>query len=239
MAKRPRRTVGFVVPMEKEARRLIAALRSRRRRTLRGRPLITGTLGGRACAVLVSGTGKIRSAAGTQLLLDQVECDSVFHFGSGGALDPTLAIGDLVVASDIVEHDYIQKFGEREDHPIATTDPAGRRRFLAFAAKRGTVARAGRIVSGNEDVVTTTRRDELCQQFEGVSVDWESAGCAQVCNANRVPVVVIRAISDFAYEHTHDEYSQNAVDVCGRLAELLAAYLIAGASISRRVRSRR
>jgi len=216
--------IGFVVPMEKEARVLIRALRKRKSASLNGRKLFTGLLGRDRCAIVLTGTGKIRSAAGAQLLLDHFDCDRVFHFGSAGALSPDLKIGDFVVASDIIEHDYIQKFGEEEDNPVATCHKALSQQLIRFGKKGETRMHAGRIVSGNEDIVTTSRRDELCNRFGGLSVDWESIGCALVCNINRVPVAVVRAISDYAYEHTHNEYSQNAVDVCAKICDFFIRF---------------
>lgn len=217
--------IGFVVPMEKEARTLIRAMEKRKHATLKHRKLITGSLAGRKCVVLITGTGKIRSASGTQLLLDHFKCKVIYHFGSAGALSPDLKIGDFVVATDILEHDYIRKFGEEEDNPVAHCQKQLGGRILKLAGRIDVRAHPGRIVSGNEDVVTTSRRDELCKQFGGLSVDWESAGCALVCNTNRVPVAVIRAVSDYAYEKTHDEYSQNAIDVCAKVCEFLIQFL--------------
>ena len=217
--------IGFIVPMEKEARTLVGAIEKRKHTTLKARKLVAGSLAGKKCAVLITGTGKIRSASGTQLLLDHFKCKVIYHFGSAGALSPDFKIGDFVVATDILEHDYIRKFGEEEENPVAHCQKQLGQRILKAAVKLGVRAQPGRIVSGNEDVVTTSRRDELCQRFGGVSVDWESAGCALVCNTNRVPVVVIRAISDYAYEHTHDEYSQNAIDVCAKVCEFLIQFL--------------
>lgn len=217
--------IGFVVPMEKEASVLVRALKKRKSSTLKGRKITLGILGKEKCAILISGTGKIRSAAGTQLLLDHYPCKKVFHFGSAGALSADLKIGDFVVATDIIEHDYIRKFGEEETNPIATCHKQLAQQLMKFAATNNVRTISGRIVSGNEDIVTTARRDELCKQFSGISVDWESAGCALVCNTNRVPVAVIRAISDYAYEHTHNEYSQNAIDVCAKVCEFIIGFL--------------
>jgi adenosylhomocysteine nucleosidase len=213
--------IGFLVPMEKEAVTLVRALTRRKSSSIKGRKVVTGNLGKTKCAIVISGTGKVRSASGTQLLLDQFGCKRVVHFGSGGALSSDLQIGDFVVGTDVVEHDFYCRFGEKESNPVAVCDKPLANTILKYADKQRVRTASGRIVSGNEDVVTTSRRDELWEQFGGISVDWESAGCALVCNINRAPVVIIRGISDFAYEKTHDEYSQNAVNVCAQISEFL------------------
>lgn len=180
-----------------------------------------------ACAILISGTGKIRSAAGTQLRLDHFDCKTIYHFGSAGALAPGLRIGDVVIANDVVEHDYVQLFGECEDNPIAVCDKPLVAKLLKFGSSSNVRFHGRRVVSGNEDIVTNSRKDELCARLGGIALDWESAGCALVCNINGVPVVVLGAISDYAYEKTHDEYSQNATDVCARLCDFLVQFLSA------------
>jgi adenosylhomocysteine nucleosidase len=217
--------IGFVVPLEKEARTLVLALKKRKNQTHRGRKIITGLLDKQWCAVLITGTGKIRSASGTQLLLEHFDCTTLYHFGSAGALAPELRIGDVVIANDVVEHDYIQRFGEKEDNPIAVCHKPLVSRLLKFGSSNNVRVHCGRIVSGNEDIVTALRRDEFREQFGGLSVDWESGGCALVCNINRVPVVVLRAISDFAYEKTHDEYSENGIVVCAEVCDFLIQFL--------------
>jgi adenosylhomocysteine nucleosidase len=98
--------IGFVVPLEKEARTLIRVLKHPKDQTHRGREIITGLLDQERCAVFISGPGKIRSASGTQLLLDHFDCTTIYHFGSAGDLAPEHRIGDIVIANDIVEHDY-------------------------------------------------------------------------------------------------------------------------------------
>src|SRR4051812_5701355 len=115
--------LGFVVPMVKEAKCLIEGFSNRKTKTIAGRTIVTGRLGENRCGLCVTGTGKIRSAAGTQLLLDHFSCRNIFHFGSAGALSSELKIGDFVLAKDIIEHDFLWKFGNVEKpNPTAVGD---------------------------------------------------------------------------------------------------------------------
>src|SRR5580698_7101271 len=95
------KVIGFVVPMAKEAANLVSRFSNRKIETISGRKIISGRLGKHYCVICLSGTGKIRSAAGTQLLLDHFRCRIVLHLGSAGALSPKLKIGDFVLAKDV------------------------------------------------------------------------------------------------------------------------------------------
>jgi adenosylhomocysteine nucleosidase len=58
----------------------------------------------------------------------------------------------------------------------------------------------GRLVSGDSFIASTAKRKWLRETFHADAVDMVSAGIARVCEANGVPYVVIRVLSDNADE---------------------------------------
>ena len=50
--------------------------------------------------------GKVNAVIATQQMIDLFEVDAIFNMGSSGALAPELEVGDLVVASEFIQHDY-------------------------------------------------------------------------------------------------------------------------------------
>jgi adenosylhomocysteine nucleosidase len=217
--------IGFVVPMEKEAWKLIERLENRRDEYFKRRRLYSGFLGDVEAKIMISGCGKVQSASSTQLLIDHFKCASIIHFGSAGAVSSELRIGDVVIGDEVVEYDYYQKFGQIDPMPVSYSDRTLAEKFGEWARERGVRSVRGRILSGNEDVVTTLRRDQLLSLHGGISVDWESGACALVCNLMSVPVLVLRGIVDYAYEGTHHEFSENLGDVSGKLGELIAEFI--------------
>ena len=71
-----------------------------------GVEVILGTLDGIAVALAETGLGKVNAAATATLLCDRYACDRILLSGVAGALDPSLAIGDVVVGTRIIQHDY-------------------------------------------------------------------------------------------------------------------------------------
>ena len=56
---------------------------------------------------MISGVGKVAAASAvTRALALRPDLDAVVSFGVSGSLHEGLAVGDLVVASGVVEHDF-------------------------------------------------------------------------------------------------------------------------------------
>ncbi len=54
------------------------------------------------------------------------------------------------------------------------------------------------IVSGDQFIASAEKRDWLYKKFKAAAVDMGAAAIAQVCYANRTPVILIRVITDSA-----------------------------------------
>src|ERR1044071_2699254 len=61
----------------------------------------------------LGGHGKTQFGIQTQHLLDHAKFDLVICTGAAGALTPEVKVGDIVVATSTLEHDYNNKFSNR------------------------------------------------------------------------------------------------------------------------------
>src|SRR5262249_43719212 len=66
-----------------------------------------------------AGCGKVATAIVASLLLDRFGCRALLSTGVAGGLDPDLAIGDIVIADELVQHDY----GAVSDQGLTTYHP--------------------------------------------------------------------------------------------------------------------
>jgi len=98
--------LGIMCPMAEEIAALLGDMTEVHRRELAGREVLEGKLYGRPVAMIESGIGKVASAMTATLLLDNLKCRGIVMSGVAGGVDPELAIGDLVVAQRLVQHDY-------------------------------------------------------------------------------------------------------------------------------------
>jgi adenosylhomocysteine nucleosidase len=82
----------------------------------------------------------------------------------------------------------------KEEAKTSSEEPNAESRTLRAAV------REGRLVSGDSFIASSAKRKWLCQTFKADAVDMVSDGIARVCEANGVPYVIIRALSDNADE---------------------------------------
>ena len=139
------------------------------------------------------GLGKVQFAVQTQHLLDtRNDWDLIICAGAAGALADEVSVGDVVVATTTVEHDYNNKFNERAlpkfdgDQVAIANLKSVSRSASAFSVHFGPIA------SGDEDVVETERKRALRKSTGALAVAWEGAGGARACAFSRIPFVEIR-----------------------------------------------
>lgn len=209
--------------MDEEITRLRDALDGEAEQVEGGFTLYRGRLEGKNVIVTKSGIGKVNAAISTQrLLLNGVT--AVVFTGVAGAVDPDLRVGDLVVATDLVQHDVDATaldyaFGEVPGERLAWAADATLHDLALAAAREALEAqasaqaspgepkvRAGRIVSGDQFVADAAKVRWLRQTFGAACAEMEGAAAAQVCARYGVPFVVVRSISDSADAHAEIDF---------------------------------
>ena len=197
-------------------------------------PLLVLPLFGGVSVVLVKcGVGKVSAAMCTQTLIDRFCVSHVINTGVAGSLDARINIGDIVVSTDAVQHDFNVAALGYSVGQIPGLD------VLAFTADRELCAKAadavarvapevavheGRIVSGDLFVSSMAQKTRLSDRFGAVCCEMEGAAIAQVCYLGGVPFVIVRAISDKADGSSHMDYRAfelEAADRCARIVEEL------------------
>ena len=201
------RKFGVIGAMEAEVRLLREAMTVERTARIAGMEFCEGTLDGKALVVVQCGMGKVNAGVCAQALISVFGVESVINTGVAGSLDPEMDVGDLVVSTDAVQHDYdVTPIGFQPGEIPYT----GLYAFPADATLRTAAAEAvrrcapeaglrfGRICSGDQFIASRERKDAIVAAFGGLCCEMEGAAIAQVCYLNGVPYVILRAISDKA-----------------------------------------
>lgn len=169
--------------------------------------------------------GKVNAAIATQQLLDFFTPDCLFNMGSSGALSPDLEVGDLVVATEAIQHDFdLTGWGMKPGEILFDVKTASngqliftsRQTFptdpnltqLAFDVAqsvqldtlkdRAPKIHMGRIVSGDQFISSVEKAGTLWSTHQALAVDMEAAAIAHTCRINNVPFLCVRAMSDKA-----------------------------------------
>ncbi|HEY4167222.1 MAG TPA: 5'-methylthioadenosine/S-adenosylhomocysteine nucleosidase [Reyranella sp.] len=90
--------VAVISAFEPEWKVLKADIEGAKSTTVNGVEFVTGTLGGRPVVLFLSGVSMVNAAMTTQLALDRFDVTGIVVSGIAGGVDPSLHVGDVVVA---------------------------------------------------------------------------------------------------------------------------------------------
>ncbi len=170
------------------------------------------------------GLGKAQFAVTTQHLMDNLASPGlVVCAGVAGSLTTSARIGDVIVGTATVEHDFnpraldshLPEFEGSARHLAALRE--------ARIAERGEFrVRLGRIASGDEAIMDSDRARELRALTGALAVAWEGAGGARAATFSQVPYVEVRGISDMADHEAVDTWKANRPYAMRNVASLVA-----------------
>ena len=225
-------TTGLLCAMEAEVVALREALADRRDERVLGVLVHHGTLEGVRVALARSGVGKVNAALAVAALAS-LGVDEIVFTGVAGGTAPGIGIGDVVVASDLVQHDVdVTALGLPQgtllDEPLAwPTDDALRDAAVHAAEASGRRVHTGRIASGDQFIASPDRVRALHETFGCLAAEMEGAAAAQVASKTGVPIVVIRTISDTADGEAHVDFPAFLAEAAPRGLALVRALLTA------------
>ena len=171
--------------------------------------------------------------------LSSVGCFRVTHLvntGIAGSLDAKLDIGDLLVSKDAMYHDFdCVHFGYemgRIPGMDVTAFPADAQMIrlakeAAEAVHPGHVT-VGRVASGDLFVAEKGAKDRIIAVTGGLCTEMEGAAIAQTAYRNKIPFVILRAISDKAdnsAEMDYPTFERIAAHRCAQVTQNLAKQL--------------
>lgn len=231
--------IGIIGAMDVEVDHLKAELADARAERVAGTEFVAGRLGEKDVVVARCGIGKVNAGICAQVLADHFGCTHLINTGIAGSLDASrLDIGDLVVSTDCVEHDfsvgplgYAPGLIPGRERAEFVADAALREAALAAAAAVAPEVRAlpGRVASGDQFVAAEGERARIVEQFGALCCEMEGAAIAQAAEANGVPFVVVRAISDKpgteGQATDYATFERASAERCAKIVERMVAGL--------------
>jgi len=154
--------------------------------------------------IAYSKIGKVFSTLTATTMIEHFGCDKLLFSGVAGGINPTLKIGDLIVATKLSQHDLdITAFG----HPMGYV-PEGAvfveadKELIALskevAQELGKEVKEGIIATGDQFVHQESIKENIVKHFNADALEMEGGSVAVVCDALNVPFFILRAISDTA-----------------------------------------
>ena len=220
--------LAIVGAMHEEIAALRPCLENLRTERRAGRDFHFGRLDGHDVILVRCGIGKVAAAITTAVLLDAFDAAALLFTGVAGGLGADVRVGDVVVATTLLQHDMnAEPLFPRWEVPLTgrtrfDADPAWTARLAAASrtlAADGTHAAAalihqGLVLSGDRFVATRAESDQLRALLpDALAVEMEGAAVAQVCHDFGRPFGVVRTVSDRADDAAHGDFQRFVCDV--------------------------
>lgn len=197
--------------------------------------------------VAISGIGKVAASMCASALFATGKVDAVVTLGVGGALSPLLGLGDFVVASSVVEHDFDLRpltdsvgIGVEEFSGEWIADTAlsqmlmevaslqlGRLHDLEAIPMRAAKLHLSQIASGDQLISSLSAKTRIREAFpSALVVDMETVAIAKVAARYNLPWAALRIISDSADEsfNASEVLDFTAAFACREIGEISWAF---------------
>lgn len=243
-------TLAIVSALRDELRALLACLEGAKVEHCGGRAFHRGRLAERDVVLVLSGIGKVAASATAALLIERFQASSLLFTGVAGGLGSSVKVGDVVVATTLLQHDLdASPLFPRWEVPLT-----GRSRFPTDSALREMLATAcdqvlaqshpgllslgltaprrhlGLVVSGDRFVSSAAESEALRSVLpDALAVEMEGAAMAQVCADFDRPLAVLRTVSDRADDAAHVDFGRFVSEVAAEYSrDIVLAALSAG-----------
>ena len=223
--------LGIIGAMDIEVALLKQAMADTTCRSIAGSTFYEGFLQGLPAVVVQCGIGKVNAALCAQILCDCFGITHLINTGIAGSLCAKLDIGDLVISTDAMYHDFdCGTFG----YPIGQVPGMSVRSFpveeslihVAQAAAESVHPghiHCGCIASGDQFVCHKEQKQRIIENTGALCTEMEGAAIAHTAWRNGIPFVIIRAISDKADDSAEMDYPSFEALAAQRCAQVTIA----------------
>ncbi len=207
--------IGIIAAMDSEIAAIKESMTDKITETVSGIEFVSGNLCGKNVVVAKCGIGKVFAAICAQTMILKYSPSLVINTGVGGTLTDKLGIGDIAIASDVVQHDMdTSPLGD----PVGLVSGINVVHFPADSRAVQLIGKAadslsinnvkGTVASGDQFIASKAKKAYIVDNFGAIACEMEGAAIGHVCYVNDTPFAVIRAISDSADDSSHMEYGE-------------------------------
>ena len=224
---------------------LISLLQQPRKVTHAGRDFWLGHLHGQSVVLGLSKIGKVAAATTSAALIEYFGVGRIVFTGVAGGLGAGVNVGDVVVATDFMQHDLnVWPLFARYEVPLygktCFASDAQLTALLLQAASgaltntlavpgarlhQGLIASGDRFVSGAEESAAL-KAALATAGHEALAVEMECAAVAQVCHDYGTPFAAVRTISDRADDSAPIDFSSFVEQVASRYTRAIIENLL-------------
>ncbi|EAH6868617.1 5'-methylthioadenosine/adenosylhomocysteine nucleosidase [Campylobacter lari] len=164
--------------------------------------------------IAYSKIGKVNSTLSATIMIEKFKAEFLLFTGVAGAFNPSLEIGDLIYATKLAQYDLdITAFG----HPLGyvpgneifiKTDDKLNNLAIEVAKELGVKLQSGVIATGDEFICDENKKAKIREIFNADACEMEGASVALVCDALKIPCLILRSMSDKAGEKAEFDFDE-------------------------------
>jgi adenosylhomocysteine nucleosidase len=224
--------IALIGAMQEELSAVLACMPEAHCESIAGRQFWVGHFQGHDVVAVLSGIGKVAAALTATVLLEKFKVKRMLFTGVAGGLAPHVSVGDVVVASELLQHDMnAEPLFPQYEVPLSGCAKFKTDEYLTsilLDSARHTLPQvqvhAGLIISGDQFVASACESLRLQQALpEALAVEMEGAALAQVCRDYGVPLCVVRTLSDRADDAAHIDFSKFVQEVASHYSVTLVS----------------
>ena len=229
------RPIGIISAMNSELQFLIDSSRIAKVDEIGGMKFYSGNLMGKDVVLVKGGVGKSLSAACTATLINQYRVRQIIFTGIAGGVGNEVKVLDIVIATELILHDY-GTVGNEEGF-FWRPGPDGIERIpvdraladLAYNTALSVVGRdrvyRGLVATGDQFIASGWYVNLLQEKFNALACEMEGASVALIADKFKVPCVIIRCMSDKADGQAHTAIA-NFGDQAAEISEQIVLGLL-------------
>ncbi len=223
---------GIICAMKLEVEGIINLMKDVKETECDGITFYTGKLGEEEVVAAECGVGKVNAAVSTRMMIDLFKVERVINSGVAGALSTEVSVGDVVIATSAVQHDYdTTALGEPrgmitlsyDESVINFTADEDLSNKLYKSAKKlpDTKVFRGVIATGDQFIHETESRLSIGKDFSALACEMEGGAIAQVCYRAKIPFSILRSISDDLTNNTGMSFDEFKVMAAKKTVDIL------------------
>ncbi len=227
--------IGIIIAVDEEREAILNIMTDVKVEQIYNLRFIRGKIQEKDCILVKSGIGKVNAARATQVMIHNFDVQYIINLGAGGSINGMLNIGDILIAKQVVQHDFdITAFGHSKgyisglgDKIICDRDLVNEmEQIVQSIPERSYQIKMGVIATGDIFCADPWMKDKIRAKFSADVVDMECAAIAQVCYLDNVPFIAVRSVSNTPNGKNANTCDENLKLASKRCANILKEFLI-------------
>lgn len=175
---------------------------------------------GKRAILAIIGVGKVLAAMTTQYVLDSYPVTMLLNYGTGGGVEGEARLGETYLIEKCCQYDFDVSCFDKQNIKVGLL-PKREEVFMYLS-----VPQSLREVFPLSSLATGDRfddSDELVQfikeNFDCPIRDMEGGAIAQVAEANGVPLVILKGVSDYVGKNSVNMYKENSKKALDKISQ--------------------